>query len=324
MLNNAKNQDIGITDAFSYLGDGLKLALSKECRLFVIIPIFINIAVLSLGGYLMVHWILGLLNGYVAGMLPDWLSGAVMWVLGFILTIVAGFIFCFLFSTIATLIASPFYGLLAEKAEKVIRGVDEVTADEGLAGIFKDIPRILMRELRKWMFYLPRLLLCVIISLIPIVNIISPICWFLLAAWMMSVQYMDYAYDNHKISFDQMRKELWHHRLGSFTIGASVSLIMTIPIINLIVPPAAVCAGTKFFVESQKRIDAHNMFGQGQPFNGANSQFSGSNFKGFGADNFAQSRKEASARANQTAVGTNIQHYVGSNEHPSNNQLPKA
>lgn len=256
MLNNTTNQDIGITDAFSYLGDGLKLALSKECRLFVIIPIFINIAVLSLGGYLMVHWILGMLNGYVAGMLPDWLSGAIMWVLGFILTIVAGFIFCFLFSTIATLIASPFYGLLAEKAEKVIRGVDEVTADEGLAGIVKDIPRILKRELRKWMFYLPRLLLCVIISLIPVVNIISPICWFLLAAWMMSVQYMDYAYDNHKISFDQMRKELWYHRLGSFTIGTSVSLIMTIPIINLIVPPAAVCAGTKFFVESQKRIAA--------------------------------------------------------------------
>ena len=157
-------------------------------------------------------------------------------------------------STIATIIASPFYGLLAEKAEGLIRG-NSVALDNGdsLADIVKDVPRIIKRELQKMGFYLPRVLVCLIISFIPVVNIVAPICWFLLAAWMMSVQYVDYAYDNHKISFAQMRHDLSQQRLATFSMGAIISLAMTIPLLNLLIPPAAVCAGTKYYVEMEKR-----------------------------------------------------------------------
>lgn len=261
MLKKHENQDIGMMDAFSYLGVGFQMALSKECRIFVLIPILINIVILSLGGYLTVNWLLGWVDSYISG-LPEWLSGILSWILGFLLSVVVGYILCFFFSTIATLIASPFYGLLAERAEKVIRGTSVGEDDASFSDIIKDIPRILNRELRKWMFYLPRLLLCCVISIIPVINIVSPICWFLLAAWMMSIQYMDYAYDNHKISFEQMRKDLWCNRMGAFTLGASVSIMMLVPILNLLVPPAAVCAGTKFYVESQKRISPDKLFRQ--------------------------------------------------------------
>lgn len=246
---------IGLVEAINFLGDGLKLALSKECRLFVIIPIMINIVVLMVGGYFTVHWLLSLIDSYIVETLPSWLSGFVIGFLGFVISLCVGFIACFFFSTIATLIASPFYGLLAEKAESLIRG--EISPqNDSLMGVVKDIPRILGRELRKWMFYLPRLIGCCIISIIPGLNIISPICWFLLAAWMMSIQYVDYAYDNHKISFQNMRQDLAFHRYGSFGFGGVISMLMTIPLFNLILPPAAVCAGTKFFVVAQsKKLD---------------------------------------------------------------------
>ena len=90
-------------------------------------------------------------------------------------------------------------------------------------------------------------------AVVPVVNVVAPICWFLLAAWMMSVQYCDYPYDNHKIPFADMRHDLSMNRLCTFAFGAVIALAMTVPVLNLLIPPAAVCAGTKYYVELRKR-----------------------------------------------------------------------
>ncbi len=247
-------QEISVFHMVGYLGTGLKLALSKECRLFVIIPIIINFVVLALGGYLVFQTISTFLQQYL-DMLPEWLT-FLSYILWLFLVLTIGFVFCYIFSTIATIIASPFYGLLAEKAEGVLRGAPFAAgSDDGIGAIVKDIPRILKRELQKMMYYIPRVIICLIITLTPGVNVIAPIAWFLLAAWMMCIQYVDYPYDNHKISFADMKKDLKQQRLASFAMGAVISLAMTVPILNLVIPPAAVCAGTKYFVEIQKRYD---------------------------------------------------------------------
>lgn len=253
------SQEISLTQTISYLGDGLHIALSKECRVFVIIPIMINLVVLSLGGYLVVQGIMFFLEEYL-DKLPEWLS-FLKYILSWIISLTVGFVFCYLFSTIATIIASPFYGLLAERAEGVIRGAPFAsTSDASFQEIMKDVPRIVWRELQKLGYYLPRLFGCMIISIIPVVNLIAPLLWFLLAAWMMCIQYVDYAYDNHKISFKDMKKDLKQQSMASVGIGAAISLAMTIPLLNLVIPPAAVCAGTKYYVEIQKRYTLNTAF----------------------------------------------------------------
>lgn len=253
-FTNSPNSELGISDTIGFLSTSLSLALSKECRLYVVIPIIINFIVLGLGGYGLFSLLQSFLQNYL-DMLPEWLS-FLSYVLWFILSATIGFVFFYIFSTIATIIASPFYGMLSEKAERLIRGVDALEGmDEGLAAIIKDVPRIIKRELQKMAFYLPRVLVCVVISIIPVVNIAAPICWFLLAAWMMSVQYVDYAYGNHKITFAEMRADLSQQRLSTFMMGAVISLAMAVPLLNLIIPPAAVCAGTKYYVEARRRFD---------------------------------------------------------------------
>lgn len=92
------------------------------------------------------------------------------------------------------------------------------------------------------------------ISIIPVINVFSPIAWFLLTAWMGALQYTDYAYDNHKISFTLMMNDLKTHTIPTFTIGATVAFLLGIPVLNILIPPAAVCAGTKYYVEMQKLI----------------------------------------------------------------------
>ena len=249
MFKNSINQEISISDTLNHLIDGVKIAFSKECRAFVIIPIIINIFVMSLGGY----FIFSYLNDFIFGLADNWpdFLKFVAYILSTILAIVLGFVGCYFFSTVATIIASPFYGFLSDKVEKMLTGKN--ANDDTLLDVFKDIPRIVKREVRKQIFFLPRALLCLIIFIIPGVNLIFPVLWFLLTAWMACIQYCDYAFDNHKITFEQMRKDLAANRLATFCFGAVIALVLTIPIFNLIVPPAAVCAGTKYYLKVQEK-----------------------------------------------------------------------
>lgn len=235
------NKPINPLEVLSFLSGGLKLALSKECRAYLIIPILINIIVLSGGSWVLYHYLTSLIEE-VTGGLPSFISGLIS-----LLLVVSLFLAgCFIFSTLATIIASPFYGLLAERVEMLLTG--RKPAVDGWAELIKSIPRSLMREVRKQIFFLPRALLCLIILIIPGVNAAFPILWFLLTAWMGCLQYVDYAYDNNKVSFARMRRELSQARLATFLFGAVITFLLTIPILNLLVPPSAVCAGTHYYV----------------------------------------------------------------------------
>lgn len=241
-------KEISLTQVCNMLYDGLIMSLSKECRLFTIIPILINIIVLSLGSYFLYHLINDAIITMV-GYLPNFLSflaSLLSYVIAIII-IASGFYF---FSTFATIIASPFYGLLAERVEKIERGIQ--ISDSTLGDLIKDLPRIFLREFQKFAYYIPRLLLCLIVMLIPVVNLISPILWILLGSWMIAIQFCDYAYDNHKTSFAFMKQDLKANRLSTFIFGLITSFCITIPIFNLFVPAGAVCAGTKYYLAIQK------------------------------------------------------------------------
>lgn len=105
------------------------------------------------------------------------------------------------------------------------------------------------RELVRLGYYLPRALLILVLSFIPVINIAAPVLWFVFASWMMVIQYCDYAFDNHKISFPDMKNRLGKDRLFNLPFGALVSLLTMIPIINLFIMPAAVCGATAMWVD---------------------------------------------------------------------------
>lgn len=250
MIASAHNE-ITVVDAFNYLVRGVKLALSKECRLYIIIPVTINLILMSLVGYFLFtnikDWVFQMVE-----LLPDFLV-FLAYILSAILATLIVFVSCYFFSTVATIIASPFYGLLADKIEMKLNGT--ASEDMGFVGIIKDVPRILKREIQKQVFFMPLAFICVILTLIPVINLIAPVLWFLLTSWMGCLQYCDYAYDNHKISFALMKKDLKANSIPTFTFGAIVAVALSIPIFNILVPPAAVCAGTCYYLEMQKRYN---------------------------------------------------------------------
>ncbi len=230
---------------FGYFFYGLEIAMMPKIRRFVLLPLLANI--ILVGGAL--FYLFSHLNGWIEqlmGQLPGflaWLS-YIIWPL-LVLTILATF--SYFFSTLANFIAAPFNGLLAEKVEERLTG--KKVSDDGFMSVVKDIPRVLAREWRKLVYLLPKAIGLFILLLIPALGqTVGPILWFIFTAWMLAIQYCDYPFDNHKVSFNDMRHNLKQKQGKAYGFGILVSIFTTIPVLNLIVMPVAVCGATAMWV----------------------------------------------------------------------------
>jgi CysZ protein len=227
-----------------YLIRGAKMLKQPKLLPFVAIPLTINIIIFAS----LITYTIGAIGGTIEGWIsaiPEWLS-FLSWLIWPLVYLAFALLSGYLFTAIALLIASPFNGLLAEKAEELITGLP-VQGPEGFAGAIALFPRALARELRKFLYYLPLLILVFILSWF--LNVLAPLLWFALGAWMMAVQYVDYPMDNHLLSFNEVKQVLRERRLSSLGFGGLVALISGIPIVNFFVVPAAVVGATLYWCE---------------------------------------------------------------------------
>ncbi len=224
-----------------YLIEGAKLLTHPRLRLFVIIPLAVNVVIFASLFGISLAYISDSIDRWVAAM-PDWL-GFIEWIIwplvGAVFALIAGYTF----TALALIIASPFNSLLAEKAEELVTG-RPVDALEGLAAALKEVPRSIVRELAKLAYYLPMAAFVLILSFIPGINAMAPVFWFLLGAWMMSIQFVDYPMDNHQLSFGDVKEAVRSRRLSSMGFGGLVAVCTGIPVLNFFVVPAAVVGAT--------------------------------------------------------------------------------
>ncbi|MBY8258972.1 sulfate transporter CysZ [Vibrio fluvialis] len=228
-----------------YFFYGFDIAVSPGIRRFVLMPLLTNI--LLVGGAL--YYLFSHLDSWIndwMGQIPDWLSwlSYILWPL-LVITILATF--SYFFSTLANFIAAPFNGLLAEKVEEKLTG--KKVNDDGVLTVVRDVPRIMAREWRKLVYVLPKAIGLFILLLIPALGqTLGSILWFIFTAWMLAIQYCDYPFDNHKVTFNDMRNSLKQKQGKAYTFGMLVSVLTTIPVVNLFVMPVAVCGATAMWV----------------------------------------------------------------------------
>ena len=161
-------------------------------------------------------------------------------------------VFYFSFTMLSGFIAAPFNGLLAEKVEKMLTG--EVMIETNMQDFIKDVPRMLAREWQKLWYSLPKYIALFLFGFMPFLGqTVVPIIAFVFGAWMMAIQYCDYPFDNHKISFHAMRFKLAQNRTQSLVFGALITLCTLVPIINLVVIPVAVCGATAMWVDTYRK-----------------------------------------------------------------------
>lgn len=223
--------------------EGFRTIFSPGLKRYVIIPFLINLLLFS--G--LVYYAFTFFDGWIASMisyLPDFLYflSWFLWLMFFIALL--GFLF-YGFTILANIIAAPFNAVLAVQVEKRERGG---VSGSGDISWYQVVPRTLAREFGKILYYLPRLVGLVLITLVPLLNLAAPFLWVMFGAWMMTIQYADYAADNNGLSFQELQMSMSRNRSPSLSFGIAVYLMMAVPLVNLIVIPAAVAGGTLFWV----------------------------------------------------------------------------
>ncbi len=242
-------QNLSRRSGLGYFLAGAKLIVQPGLRQFVLLPLLANIIIFSLALWAAVRQI-GYLNDWLEQGLPDWL-GWLSWLIWPLAILALLLCIALLFGTLANWIAAPFNGLLAERVEQHLTG--QPLPDTRLAALIQDLPRIFKREWLKLKYYLPKALGCLVLFFIPVVGqTLAPVLWFVFGAWMMGIQYCDYPFDNHKIPFNTMRQALGQQRITTLGFGAVVTLFTTIPLLNLVVMPIAVCGATLMWVEQHR------------------------------------------------------------------------
>jgi len=244
---------------WGYVWRGFQLLPQPGLRRFVALPILLNIVLVSLLSYNGISWLDSAIDRGL-GYLPSWLEW-LYWIAMPLAVITVLLIFAYFFSAILVTLASPLNGLLSEKIEQQ-RG--SAIADEALSSM---IVRTFRRELTKLGYMLPRYLLLLLVTLIPGVNLASPVLWFWFGSWIVALQYLDYSFDNHARSFAETRAALASQSLTVLGFGATVALLMTIPLVNWFVMPAAVIGATLLRLEQMPFSATDNASGKDRMVN---------------------------------------------------------
>ena len=205
-------------------------------RRFILLPLAVNITLFAAGSYAAFHYGAALVESF----LPGWLAW-LHWLLYPLLTVALLILTYYGFSLMANLIAAPFNSLLAAAVEKIERG-EPMPSDTPL---WREIVASFAQELHKLLYFLALALPTLVLALI--LPPLAPVLWFAYTAWCAALQYMDYPMANNGIRFRAQRQRLREKRGDVLACGGGISLLTTIPVINLVAMPVGVIAATLYW-----------------------------------------------------------------------------
>jgi len=226
--------------AVSFLFKGLKLVVSPGLRKFIIIPMLINVVLYSAALTLSYFYISDLINQFIPGWL-HWLSW-ILWPLFFISFFIVGF---FTFTVLANMLAAPFYGKLSAKTLAMVSG-------QALAVAEQPLPKVISAELKRIGYLGTRALPLLVLSIIPGINVIAPFLWALFGAWGMALEYLAYPLENQGVLFSEQKELVKSVKVGALSFGGLAVMGLTVPVLNVIVAPAAVIGATLYFNEIKR------------------------------------------------------------------------
>jgi len=239
----------------NYFLRGLKLLNKPGVRLYVVIPLLINIILFSVLISLGIEYF-DLLTQQIMPQLPDWLQW-LDWILWIVFLLTTTMIAFYTFSLLANLVSAPFNGLLAEAVEHYLTG--EKPPESGFKNLLVEFVPDMINELKKLAYFVTWSIPFLLLFLVPVVQLAAPFLWMMFTAWMLAMQYTDYPMSNYKIRLGDVRKRLSKHRMQSLGFGGITMLATMVPIGNFIVMPAAVAGATIFWVENLKDPSNNNI-----------------------------------------------------------------
>ena len=225
-----------ITDGLNGAGcffTGLSLAMSPKLRRFIVMPFVLGLIIATSASY----WLVATVEGWLAvdaDSVWRWIVTPLLWLVALIGS-------GWLAALLAALISAPLLSHLALKVDALTNSDAEMPNEDSLS---IEVVQSIGREFSKWQYHLPRLLGLLLLTVVPIINLVAPFLWVLFGAWMTSVQFSDYRNENLKQDFVVTLHQLKQDRCMSLGFGICCFFALSIPLLNFVVVPVAVVGGT--------------------------------------------------------------------------------
>lgn len=225
------------------LARGLKLVRKPGIRRFVIMPLLINICLF--GGLIWFGYAqFAPVVDWAMSWVPEFLD-FLRWIIWILITSLTAIVVFFTFTPLANVVAAPFNALMSEKIEEMMTG-NEINENVSFMTLVSSSIKSQLGKLVYILLWSAGLLL---VSVIPVINLISPILWVVFGSWLLSLEYLDFPMGNHNLTFAQQKKTLSSRRGLSLGFGGMVMILTSIPVVNFFVMPIAVAGATAMWVD---------------------------------------------------------------------------
>jgi CysZ protein len=209
-------------------------------------PLAIGTVVLGIAYAVIYYFLFGLISPFGEG---KWYWQVLYYVSLAIVTVLLLVIVFFLFTRVASAIASPFNDLISQKTEELVIGSFDDTLFT-FWGLLKDSGRAIVHSFKILGIYVGLLVASLPVLFIPgIGSLIFAVWGAALSSYMFAYEYLGYPMDRRRYSFTEKRQFLWKHFRASMGFGLGNLAVAPIPVVNLLLIPAAVVGGTLLFLE---------------------------------------------------------------------------
>jgi len=230
-----------------YLFRGLGMLMQPGLKRYVLVPTLISALILA--GLI---WIATLqFEVFMNWALPaedSWLYW-LRWLLWPLFALTFMLLVFYTFTTIANLVGAPFNSRLSEI---VSRRLNNDLSELPALPLLKDILQSMASELKKLSYYLLRAIPLLILMLFPLTSAIASLLWLLFTIWFLALEYIAYPLENRQLRFQEQKSWLGKRPLSAMSFGGGVFVLMLIPLINLLVMPAAVIGATMLWHDKSK------------------------------------------------------------------------
>ena len=225
--------------------------ITKDKVNFVLalIPVSIGIALY----YFLGSWIYETVMGSGQELIESYISketwGAVVYyIAAALLSVMLFFLVNWTFVLVVALIASPFNDILSSRIEKKMRGETNLDIGPTFTRMFSKIFYTLFNEIKKILFILILSALSFFFGYIPL---LAPVAVFI-AIILLAVEFLDYSWSRHDMKFGECVKDLRRNLAGYSFGGAFFFMMVSVPLINLIVPSLATSYFTTLWVKNNE------------------------------------------------------------------------
>ena len=231
-------------------GPSINMILKNKVNLILsIIPIVIGILLYWFVGGAIYESVMGQGKALITEYVQEGTWGAIIYYLvATIFTVMLFFVVNWTFVLVVAFLASPFNDLLSERIEKLMRGDATLSFSDSMGRVGNNIFKVLIVEIKKILFIMILTLFSIIFGYIPLLTPVSVA----IAILLLSVEFLDYSWSRHQMTFNECLKDIKQNAIGYLFGGGFFFILVSIPVINLIVPSLATSYFTTLWVKTNE------------------------------------------------------------------------